>query len=251
MTKRSFLPLLLLLPLVTLASAADLPSGEELLKRSIEKSGGAEALKKIKSTFMTGTMNLPAQNISGALKVYSAGERNYTVVDLPGIGKVEEGSDGETAWEISILQGARIKEGAEKTAMRNASSVAMLSQFEERFSSLKTLGMEDVEGKPAYKVEATPKEGKPMTLFFDKESMMIVKISLIAPSPMGEIPAETLVSDYKMVDGVMTPFTMTQKVMTASIITHFDSVKYNSELPKDIFALPAQIKAIVDKKKAQ
>ncbi len=249
MTKRSFLPLLFLFPLSAFVFAADLPAGDELVKRSIAKSGGAEALKKIKNSTMTGSMNLPAQNMSGTLKIYSEGERSYTVVELPGIGKVEDGSDGETAWEMSVLQGARIKEGSEKTAMKNASSISMLSNFSERFSALKTTGMEDVEGKPAYKVEATPKEGKPITLFFDKESSLIVKLSMVVSSPMGEIPADTMISDYKMVDGIMTPFTMTQKVMTASIITHFDSVKYNAELPKDIFVLPAQIKALVEQKK--
>lgn len=249
MTKRSFLPLLLLLPFSSLTFAADLPAAQELLKQSIQKTGGAEAIAKIKTTVLAGTVNMPAQNISGAIKIYSEGERSYTVMELPSIGKIEEGFDGETAWEVSLLQGARIKEGEEKAAMRDASSISLLSNFSERFSAAKTTGIEDVDGKPAYKVEATQRKGKPMTLYFDKESMLIVKMSMVVSTPMGDIPTDTVVSDYKMMDGVMTPFTMTQKVMTAAVITHFDTVKYNGELPKNVFALPAPIKTLLENKK--
>ena len=47
------------------AVAADLPTGEALILKSIEKGGGAEALAKVKTTAMTGTMNMPAQGVSG------------------------------------------------------------------------------------------------------------------------------------------------------------------------------------------
>lgn len=229
--------------------AADLPTGESIFSKSIEKSGGAAAYAKIKNSVLTGSLSMPAQNMSGSLKIYSEGEKNYTVVDLPGVGKVEDGSDGDTAWEINALQGPRIKEGAEKVALRNANSISMIKDWRDRFKELKTLGAEDVDGKPNYKVEVTPKEGKPMTIFFDQESGLITKLSMVVSTPVGEIPAETTLSDYKSVSGVMTPMTMTQKVMTANIVTHFDHVEYNAEIPKDRFELPATIKALKDKKK--
>lgn len=231
------------------AVAADLPTGEALFLKSIEKGGGAEALAKVKTTAMTGTMNMPAQGVSGTLKIVSEGEKSHTLVELPGIGKIEDGYDGNVAWEVSAIQGARLKEGDEKTALKNSSSIGMLRDWKTTFKSLKTLGVEDVEGKPAYKVEATPKEGKPMTMFFDQTSGLVVKVSMIAPSPMGEIPIDMLLTDYKSVNGVMTPFTSTQKVMTASMVMHFDKIEYNVELPKDSFAIPGQIQALLDKKK--
>ena len=43
-------------------------------------------------------------------------------MDFPGIGKVEEGFDGETAWENSALQGPRILDGDEKAAAKRAAS---------------------------------------------------------------------------------------------------------------------------------
>lgn len=249
--KRFLLPLFFCLLAATLPVAAELPTAESIFQKSIDKSGGSEALAKIKSTVLTGTLTMPAQNVSGSLKIFSEGEKTYSAITLPGLGTVEDGFDGDIAWEVSAIQGARIKEGDEKAALKNSSSINMFKNWKERFKDLKTVGTEEIEGKPAYKVEVTPNEGKPLTMFFDQTSGLLVRLSVVVPTPMGEVPTDTFLSDYKPVSGVMTPFTMTQKIMTASIVTKFDAVEYNADIPKDRFDLPQKIKELVEKRKAK
>src|ERR1700683_3897259 len=94
--------------------AADMPSGESLVQRSIDKSGGAAAWAKAKNMAMSGTVEMPAQNITGTIAIFEEGEKSYTAMDFAGIGKIEGGFDGETAWENSALQGPRVLEGDEK-----------------------------------------------------------------------------------------------------------------------------------------
>src|SRR5260370_12299833 len=101
---------------VTPVEGADLPSGESLLERCLVKSGGAEAYARVKSAKMTGTVELVGHNISGPVSVFQQGDKTYTVIELAGLGKVEEGFDGTTAWETNSMQGPRIKAGREKTA---------------------------------------------------------------------------------------------------------------------------------------
>jgi hypothetical protein len=91
----------LLLGLASLVPAADLPSGESLIRRSIEREGGAEAVDRAQTAIMTGTVEILGHNISGPLAIYQQGEQSYTEIELPGIGKVEEGFDGTVAWENS------------------------------------------------------------------------------------------------------------------------------------------------------
>ena len=62
---------------------------------------------------------------------------------------------------------------------------------------------------------------------------------------MGEIPAESLVSDYRKVDGVLMPFLVKQKVLGQEFTVTLESVKNNAEMPKDRFALPDDVKALV------
>jgi hypothetical protein len=226
-----------------LAIAADTPSGESLLQRAIEKSGGP-ALAKAKSLVMSGTVEMPAQNISGTIAVFEENGKSYTAMDFAGIGKIEGGFDGETAWENSALQGPRILDGDEKIEAKRASRLSTLTGWRDIYKSAKTVGSEDVDGKPAWKVEMTPKEGKPETFFFDRDSGLLVRTTATHSTPLGDIPAESTMSDFRSVDGILTPFTLTEKAMNQKIVTHFKEVSYNGPLPKDRFDLPPAIKSL-------
>ncbi len=241
-----FLSAFLLAPLLF---AADLPSADKLLQLSLDRSGGAQALAKAKNAVMTGTVEMAGHNITGPVELYQDGSKSYTVINLPGIGKVEEGFDGETAWEMNALQGARIKDGEEKAAIERSSKISLLSSWRDYYKQGKTIGAEDVEGKPAWKVEMTPKEGKPETFFFDKDTMLLVRTTATITTPLGEIPVDALMGDYRVVDGIKTPFMMTQKAMSQVIVMKFDKVQYNAAIAADRFELPPAVKALAAKRK--
>jgi hypothetical protein len=234
---------------VPLLFAADVPSGEKVLEMSLEKSGGAAAFAKAKSVVMSGTVELAGHNIKGPVTIFQKDGKSYTTLDLPGIGKVEEGFDGNTAWESNAIQGARVKEGEERALVaRAAHMLSLLDSWREFYTIVKTAGSEDVNGKPAWKVEMTPKLGKVETLYVDKDSGMVVRSSQTVAMPMGDIPVEEELSDYRFVDGIKTPFSMTQKAMGQVMVMHFDKVNYNADIPADRFDLPASVKALADKK---
>jgi hypothetical protein len=229
--------------------AADLPSAEKLLQLSLERSGGAQALAKAKNAVMTGTVEMAGHNITGPVELYQDGSKSYTVIELPGIGKVEEGFDGETAWEMNALQGARIKDGEERANIERSSKISVLSSWRDYYKQARTTGSEDVEGKPAWKVEMTPKEGKPETFYFDKDTMLLVRTTATVATPLGEIPVEAMMGDYRVVDGIKTPFTMTEKAMSQVIVMKFDKVQYNAPIAADRFDLPPAVKALAAKRK--
>jgi len=64
---------------------------------------------------MHGSMDITGRGIKGTMTVYQAEpDKNLAVIEIEGIGKIESGSNGEIAWENSVLQGPRIKQGDEK-----------------------------------------------------------------------------------------------------------------------------------------
>ena len=189
----------------SLIFAAAPPSGESLLKRAIEKSGGAQAYAKAKSVSMTGKVEIEGRNISGTVTLLEEGKKSYTAMEFAGIGKVEEGYDGETAWEDSALQGPRLLEGDEKAAAKRASILWAIAAWREVFADAKTIGPADVEGKPAWQVEMIAKEGKPETWFFDRDSGLLVKTSGVLSTAMGDLTTEVVNSDFRAVDGILGP----------------------------------------------
>jgi len=241
-----YLAVFLLIPLLF---AAELPSADRLLQQSVDRSGGIQAFAKAKNAVMTGKVEVAGHNIGGPVALYQEGGKSYTVIELPGIGKVEEGFDGEIAWEMNALSGARIKDGEERAVVERASSLSPLSSWREFYKAGRTVGSEDVEGKPAWKIEMTPKEGKPEFFFLDKQTMMLVRTTGTVSTAMGDISVDALLSDYRPVDGIATPFMMVQKAMSQTLVMHFDKVQYNAAIPGGRFDLPPAVKALASRRK--
>jgi len=231
-----------------LCLAAD-PTGESLLQRYIDRSGGAAAYAKAKNMAMSGTVEMPAQNITGSVIIFEEGEKSYTAMEFNGIGKIEEGYDGDTAWQNSALQGPRVLEGEEKASAKRAATLSTITSWRDVYKDAQTIGSEDIDGKPAWKVEMTPKEGKPETFYFDRDSGLLVRISAVFSTAMGEISTESSMSDFRTIDGILTPFTMTEKAMSQNIVMKFKNIAYNVSIPNDRFEAPPPVKALLEKKK--
>lgn len=226
-----------------------LPDGEAVLAKYIEASGGKAAYEKLHNSITTGSMEVVGQGMKGKLTVYSAEPRKmYSVFEIAGAGTVEEGTDGTVAWALSAVQGARIKEGEEKAlALRSANFNAHLN-WKRSYSSAETAGIETVEGKPCYKVTLTPIEGKPEARYYDKESGLLVRQTGSVKTPMGELPVDAMVGDYRAESGILMPHSITQSVAGRRLSLTFASIRFNADIPKDRFELPPEIKTLLSRK---
>jgi zinc protease len=227
--------------------AQALPSGEAVLAKFIEATGGRAEYAKIHTTISTGRLEMPAQGIKGTITIYELEPaKQYSVAEIPGIGTMEEGTDGVIAWEKSALQGARLKTGEEKAAaLRAANSETKFLDWKKYYKSVENTGMADVDGKACYKVVLTPLEGKPETEFYDKSSGLLIKETGLIASPMGEVPVETIVSDYRKEGNLLMPHKLKQGVIGQQFEITIESIKLNAEIPKDRFDPPADVKALV------
>jgi hypothetical protein len=117
------------------------------------------------------------------------------------------------------------------------------------YKNARTLGEDSIDGSAAWKVEMTPNQGKPETFYFDKDSGLLLRISMTLTTPLGEIPTSVTMSDYRAVSGIQTPSTMTEDAMNQSIVMHFDKIVYNATLPSGQFDPPPDVKALLDKRK--
>jgi hypothetical protein len=95
----------------------------------------------------------------------------------------------------------------------------------------------------------TPKQGKVETFYIDRDSALLVRMDQIVPSPLGEIPTEMDLTDYRAVEGVQTPFTMTQKVAGQTIAIRLNKVTYNANIAPGRFDLPTAVKEMLNRKK--
>ncbi len=233
-----------------LSLAQPLPKAETILDHYVEVTGGKAAYEQHKTEVLSGTIVFPAQGLTGQLTRYSATpDKEYSMVELGPIGKIESGVANGIAWERSVILGPRLKDGDEKNqAMREGRFNAPL-EWRKIFSKVETTGVETAEGEECYKVLLTPAAGKPETQFYSKKSGLLVKTTATAASPMGEISAEVTVSEYKNFGGVLMPTRSKQKAGGQELEVSVSNVGVNEALPPDIFNPPADVKALIDKRK--
>jgi zinc protease len=229
-------------------AAADLPKGETLLDKYIEVTGGKAAYSKMHGQMMTGTMEFPAMGLKGKLTIYSAEpDKQYFEVNFEGVGKMQEGSNGDIAWANSAMQGPRIKEGGEKTESLMRGKFNAELNWRDMYKTVETLALETVDGKQCYKILATPKSGNPKTFWYDKDSNLMVKMSAVTATPQGDIQSDTSVSDYRKEGDILVPHKMSIKAGPMEISMTVDSMQINPEIPKNTFDVPDEVKALVKK----
>jgi len=166
---------------------------------------------------------------------------------VTGLGKMQEGVSDGVAWTLSSMQGPHLKEGDEKAESLLQSKFNSDLNWRDQFKSAETVAVETVEGKECYKVVLTPKAGSPSTRWFDKDTNLLVKMSMTAKSPMGEVQSDSVVSEYRKEGDVLVPHKIISKVATMELQMTVESVQHNPEIPKETFDVPAEVKALMKK----
>jgi outer membrane lipoprotein-sorting protein len=229
-------------------SQQSLPKAEQILDRYVDAIGGLAALEKINNRVTKATMAIAAAGVKVSLTVYHARpNKAYTIMESSVTGKIESGTNGEVVWQMSATAGPQVMEGKEKAGALYMNIFDRLVYWRKNFKQVELTAVEDVAGKPCYKIILTPQDLPPQTIFFDKESALPVKAALITESQAGTIPSEVFFSDYQPADGILIARKTVTKIMGQERITTLESIEQNISLPAGCFELPAEIKAIVKK----
>ena len=235
---------------ISLARAADdLPKADSILDKYVEVTGGKAAYEKHHNEISKGSLSMAAMGMKGDVTSYRVEpDKSLTEVDLAGLGKVREGSDGNIFWSINPMTGPHVKEGPEKAQAELTSRFNAELHWRDVFKDAKTVGTDTVDGKDCYKVQLTPADGSPITQCYDKDSGLMVKMTMTAQSPMGEQTVDSFVTDYRKEGDVLMPHKIKQSMAGQEILITIDSVTFDADIPADKFAVPDEIKALVTKK---
>jgi len=246
MNKSALVLLALSVPLWS--AAEDLPGAGKVIDHFIEVTGGRAAWEARHSQVEHGTFEFAKMGVKGTITIYEAApDKNLAIVELPAIGKLETGSNGEVAWENSAIQGPRVKKGAERLdTIREAAFNAPL-YWQKLYAKGETTGSEMVEGHDCYKIVLTPQEGNPLTEYYDKKSGLLVKTASTISSQIGDVNAEVVYDDYRKDGDLLSAHKVINRAAQQEFVVQIENVEINPELPQDRFEPPAEIKALLGK----
>ena len=239
--KRIFSLSVLSLLLISLTILAPCQTTEEVVEKMIQAQGGRDILAKIKDSTFTGTIEMIQMGVTGTASMHQK-EPNMMRMDAEVMGMTyTQAFDGEKAW-IRNPQTGSAEEMPEKFAVymkREAMGNDALLNPQKYGITFNYTGKEKIEEKDYLVLEQTYSDGFKATLYLDPETYLIYKTKGLALNQMEvEVEQETFLSDYKEVEGVMFPHTITSYQDGEEFITiTITEVSFNTGLEDSFFKM--------------
>lgn len=221
------------------SDSAPLPTAEKILTRYVEALGGRAAWQKLNSRVSTGTIEVPAMNLSGSIEMHEKAPGSMLAVLVVNGAAYRQGFDGTVGWADDPQNGLREMTGAELQETRRDSDFYHPLDLKKIYSKFTVTGMEKVRERDAYVVEASLAEGGGDKLYFDIQSGLVLRIVSQHHTPDGVITFTEDLSDYRDVDGVKLPFTVHQSSAESDFTIRFSEIHHNVTQEDAQFSKPA------------
>jgi outer membrane lipoprotein-sorting protein len=239
------LMLLASLFLLTVVAKAQTPTAEEIVTKYLTAIGGADKWKKLEGMRQTGFVVVQGMNIPFT-STQARPNLTRQEGDFQGQ-KFIDAYDGTEAWNQSPWQ--TMNKPTKKT--EEETKEAAKEPFEDDFIDYATKGhaielegTEEIEGTKCFKIKLKRKIGDEKIYFFDAENFVPLMVrSFLSSGPMKGQAVETVLSDFKEVEGIMIPHTIEQKMNgQVGMTIKAEKVELNPTVDKSIFSFPSEKK---------
>ncbi len=219
---------------------------EDIIKKNIEARGGYDKIKAVK------TMKIAGKQMMQGLEVpFTIIQKRPNLIRLEATVQGQtlvQAYDGENPWWINPFMGStdpqKMPEDQAKSILEQADMDGHLVDYKEKGHSVELIGKEDLEGTEVYKIKVVLKNGEVRYDLIDTEYFLELETIAKVNQQGTEIEAETFVSDYKDVNGLMISHAIETKVAgnTISQIV-IDAIEMNVDVDDSVFKMP-----VVEKK---
>ena len=213
------------------ATAAD-QSASKVIERYRKATGGA-ALKRVRSTYMRGSISTPA-GVTGRVSYRLSSPDRLRLDVEAGKTKWTECYNGKSAWRLDD-RGLKTLLGDEVKRMRLGAILASgrLADLQRTRIVPALSTQQTIAGKTADAVDFT-KDGVKIRLLFDAGTHLPVK----REAETSEGQEEIFFSDYRPVDGVQEPFSVQIKRGGEDFLITVERVTHNTEIDESAFRYP-------------
>lgn len=229
------------------AGSLQAQSLDDVLSGYYEAVGGVDGWKSLGSMKATGKMVMSGMGMELPFVILTKRPNmsriEFTLQGMTGV----QAFDGETAWMVMPFMGSsdpeEMPEEMAQEVRDQADIDGPLIGWEEDGHQLELIGEEDMEGTSVYKIKVTMNTGDVTYYFLDAEYFIPIKIAATRDIQGQTVEAETVLSDYKDVGGLLMPHSL--EVRTPSLpgggqtIT-IDVIETGIEIDESVFVMPAK-----------
>jgi photosynthetic reaction center cytochrome c subunit len=250
-------------------STPGLPKPETILDKFIEASGGAERLAGLTSFVGRGTsVGFGGFGGGGDVEIDAKFPDQRSTIILfkaeTGRGDQIRSYDGHAGWvrtPLNVLGEFQLN-GSDLDGARFDAQLSFPGQIKQVLTNLKTgppTAIMDLPGPQSQTslqkditldgthsvnvVQGTGSRGLLVTLFFDRQSGLLLRELRYGKSPIGRVPTQIDYADYRDVNGVKLPFRITYAWLDGRDSIELKDIKLNQSIDEAKFGRPAPLKA--------
>jgi outer membrane lipoprotein-sorting protein len=227
-----------------IAHAAD-ATVDSVIAKSLKATGGKAALEKIKTRTIKAVIEAEGMAAGSTFElVAKAPNLLGSRVELAGLGTIEDGFDGKTAWNKSSFGGTRLKSGDELAKTKRDAEFHTALKLKQIYPDLALKGTSKVKGEDAHVLESKPTPTSTERIYISEKTGLTVRQESIIQGEPGEVKTVMDTSDHRAVDGIMMPHLLKMSIATPdqtySFTVIITEVKHNVAVPDSRFAKPAE-----------
>ena len=245
-----------------------LPSPESILDKYIQASGGAQRLAGLTSFDAKGTsVGFGGFGGGGDVEIVAkAPDKRATIIlfkQETGRGDQIRSYDGSAGWvrtPLNVLGEYELK-GSPLDGARLDAQLSFPGQIKQILTNLKTGSPTSITDLPAPSsqsllqqdiaqgqthsvdvVQGTATRGLIVTLYFDRQTGLLLRELRYGASPIGRVPTQIDYADYRDVNGIKLPFRITYAWLDGRDSIVLNDIKTNVAIDEAKFGRPAPLK---------
>ncbi len=221
------------------------PSADQILDKYLQALGGVERLSAVTSYVATGTSEgFRGFGGGGNVQIFAkAPDQRATIIKFAeGIGRQDaiRTFNGTTGWVSAPL--AVVPQyalgGSELDGARIDAQLAFPAQIKKVLTQLRVGPPDNIDGTDVHVVQGNGPRGLVATLYFNRNSGLLVRMVRFGSSPIGRAPTQVDFSDYRDVPGagIKMPYRWTFGWLNGRDTFEIKDVRINAPIDPAVFA---------------
>ena len=224
----------------------DQPTADQILDKYIQAIGGAQKVAGITSLVAKGTTSgYGPESGQRGIEIYAKAPNQRAQIIHTDNGDNTTITDGRSAWISAPLRPVAVLElvGGELDGAKADAAMEFPNRLKQAFTQWRSGAPSIIADKRVQVVQGVVGNGMPgnqtmVSLYFDPETGLLVRMRRYASSPVGRIPTQYDYSDYRDVNGVKMPFKWSMLWLDGRESVELSEIRVNVDIDAARFAKP-------------
>ena len=223
-------------------NSGSLPSLDEVLAHYVDAMGGEKALRAVTSRVIKGTVDVTGLSHGGTYETFQqAPNKLYVITEAYPFGTIKTGYNGRIAWTSSKGTTTIVKNAADLAAAARAADFFSPIGLKQKYAKVTLAGASQIGFRDVYVLELQAVAGAAVDrLYLDTKTYLPVRMNTMQTSGNIKVPAQIYLDDWRAVDGIKFPFSITQSLPKLSMSFTITEIRHNVPIDANLFEPPKQ-----------